>query len=47
MLCIDQALSRRNDKQQDYIRLIFIEMERAGLHELLNQDYKWTGGTIR
>ena len=21
-------------------------MERAGLHELLNQDYKWTGGTI-
>ena len=35
------------DKQQDYIRSIFIEMERAGLHELLNQDYKWTGGTIR
>ena len=34
------------NKQQDYIRLIFIEMERAGLHELLNLDYKRTGGTI-
>ena len=34
------------DKQWDYIQLIFIEIEQAGLHELLNQDYKWTGGTI-
>ena len=35
------------DKQRDYIQSIFIEMEQAGLHELLNQDYKQTGGTIR
>ena len=34
------------DEQWDYIQSIFIEMERAGLHELLNQDYKRTGGTI-
>ena len=34
------------DEQQDYIRSIFIEMEQAGLHELLNQDYKWTRGII-
>ena len=34
------------DEQQDYIQSIFIKMERAGLHELLNQDYKRTGGTI-
>ena len=35
------------DEQRDYIWSMFIEMERAGIHELLNQDYKWTGGTIR
>ena len=35
------------DEQQDYIRSIFTEMEWAGIHELLNQDYKQTGGTIR
>ena len=35
------------DEQRDYIRSMFIEMERAGIHKLLNQDYKWTGGTIR
>ena len=35
------------DEQQDYIQSIFIEMERAGLHELLNQDYKQIRGTIR
>ena len=34
------------DKQRDYIRSLFIEMERVGLHELLNQDYKRTGGII-
>ena len=34
------------NKQWDYIQSIFIEMERAGLHKLLNQDYKWIGGTI-
>ena len=34
------------DEQRDYIQSIFIEMERAGLHELLNQDYKQTGGII-
>ena len=34
------------DEQQDYIWSIFTEMEQAGLHELLNQDYKWIGGTI-
>ena len=35
------------DEQWDYIRSIFIEMGRAGIHELLNQDYRWTGWTIR
>ena len=34
------------DKQQDYIWSIFTEMERAGIHELLNQDYKQIRGTI-
>ena len=34
------------DEQQDYIRSIFIKMERAGIHKLLNLDYKRTGGTI-
>ena len=34
------------DEQWDYIRSIFIEMERAGLHELLNLDYKRTRGII-
>ena len=28
------------DEQRDYIRSIFIEMEQAGIHELLNQDYR-------
>ena len=34
------------DEQWDYIWSIFTEMEWAGLHELLNQDYKWIRGTI-
>ena len=34
------------NKQWDYIRSIFIEMEWAGIHKLLNQDYKQTRGTI-
>ena len=34
------------DKQRDYIRSIFTEMEQAGIHELLNQNYKQTEGTI-
>ena len=34
------------DEQRDYIQSIFIEMERVGLHELLNQDYKRTRGII-
>ena len=34
------------DEQWDYIRSIFIEMERAGIHELLNQDYKQNRGII-
>ena len=34
------------DEQRDYIRSIFISMERAGIHELLNQDYKRNRGTI-
>ena len=33
------------DEQRDYIWSIFVEMEWAGLHELLNLDYKQTGGT--
>ena len=32
------------DEQRDYIWSMFIEMEQAGIHELLNQDYKQTGG---
>ena len=38
-----RRLQNEINKQRDYIWLIFIEMERAGLHELLNQDYKQTG----
>ena len=38
-----RRLQNEIDEQRDYIWLIFIEMERAGLHELLNQDYKQTG----
>ena len=34
------------NEQWDYIQSIFIEMEQAGLHKLLNQDYKQIRGTI-
>ena len=34
------------NEQWDYSRSMFTEMERAGIHELLNQDYKWIRGTI-
>ena len=41
-----RQLQDKIDEQWDYIRSIFIEMERAGPHELLNQDYKQTRGII-
>ena len=34
------------DEQWDYIQLMFTEMKQAGLHKLLNQDYKWIRGSI-
>ena len=42
-----QRLQDEIDKQQKYMRLLFEEMERSGLQQLLEQDFKQKKGEIK
>ena len=46
---IAKLIRRFQDKineQRDYLRSLFEEMERGGLHQLLDKDYIWDNGII-
>src|ERR1700684_3985247 len=41
-----ERLQNEIDEQRQHIHQLFVEMERGGLHEILNKDYKRKYGRI-